>query len=118
MSIYRCVTKEQAEYMHNHADRFIDVRAVAGLVGVAPVTIRRWCKFGKFPYPFLLPWKSVRWDKKEIMEWVSENSRYEDEVVVEEKPCPKAKEKVPTKADKLDKLFDKLLNLLDKKGII
>jgi excisionase family DNA binding protein len=50
----------------------IDVREVAGLLGVSVATIERMVKANDFPAPFTVNKRLKRWSRLTVTEWVAE----------------------------------------------
>lgn len=54
-------------------DKLLNIDEISDLLGVKPSTVRKWVHLGFIPHVKL--GRAVRFEKKTIEEWVSEQSR-------------------------------------------
>ena len=57
--------------IQNNDDVLLNVKALASLLGVHPVTLRRMEYGGKLPKPLRLAAHSIRWRTGEIRAWIA-----------------------------------------------
>lgn len=56
-------------------DTLLTERDLVRLLGVTRVTLYHWRRRGKFPAPFILGDRMVRWDRETIRQWIRARRR-------------------------------------------